>query len=270
MLYRICYAFLRSTLVSVCNVTDYGKDIVNRMNLHKASTTPLFEQVKEDILRKIKSGEYTAGHKIPTELELIEAYDVSRITIRRAIEDLCKEGILIKKQGKGTFVQEKRIFRKIEHTVSFSDSCRAGNMVPSASVTKRKVMLSGDPEIPEHSAFEHTSVVYIQRVRSADNIPVMLENNYYPYDKYSFLLTEPLKNSLYDLLKAHNIKIECSFNSYIDAVKATVEQAALLDISPGDPLFLLSTEIYDDHNQLVYIGRQMIVASRYRFSYENA
>lgn len=75
---------------------------------------------------------------------------------------------------------------------------------------------------------------------------------------------------MYDLLKAHNIKIECSLNSYIDAVKATVEQASLLDISPGDPLFLLSTEIYDDHNQLVYIGRQMIVASRYRFSYENA
>ena len=134
------------------------------MDLHKASTTPLFEQIKEDISEKIKSGEYIAGHKIPTELELIAEYDVSRITIRRAIEELCKEGILIKKQGKGTFVQEKRIFRKIEHTVSFSDSCRAGNMTPSAKVTKRKVMLSGDPEIPEHSEFDNTSVVYIQRV----------------------------------------------------------------------------------------------------------
>lgn len=244
--------------------------MVINMDLHKASTTPLFEQVKEDISEKIKSGEYIAGHKIPTESELIEKYDVSRITIRRAIEELCKEGVLIKKQGKGTFVQEKRIFRKIEHTVSFSDSCRAGNMTPSAKVTKRKVMLSGDPEIPEHSDFANTSVVYIQRVRSADDIPVMLENNYYPFDKYSFLLTEPLEDSLYDLLKAHDVSIGCSLNSYIDAVKATVEQAALLDISPGDPLFLLSTEIYDSHNHLVYIGRQMIVASRYRFSYENS
>lgn len=155
------------------------------MNLHKEITAPLFEQVKEDISEKIKNGIYTAGHKIPTELELIEQYQVSRITIRRAIEELCKEGMLIKLQGKGTFVQEKKIFRKIEHTVSFSESCQANDMVPSASVTERKIMLAGDPEIPEHPAFEDNSVIFIQRVRSADNTPVMLENNYYLYDKYS-------------------------------------------------------------------------------------
>ena len=114
------------------------------------------------------------------------------------------------------------------------------------------------------------SAIYIQRVRSADNIPVMLENNYYLYDKYSFLLTEPLNGSLYDLLKARGIRIGCSQNSYIDAIKASVKHASLLDISPGDPLFLLYTEIYDSHNQLVYIGQQIIVAARYRFNYENS
>ena len=240
------------------------------MNLQRVSTSPLFEQVKTDISEKIRSGAYAAGHKIPTELELVEQYNVSRITIRRAIEDLCKDGVLVKHQGKGTFVQEKRIFRKIEHTVSFSESCQAGNMIPSATVTERKILLKEDPEIPEHPDFQDTSVIYIQRVRAADNIPVMLENNYYLYDKYSFLLTETLDGSLYDLLKSRGIVIGCSQNSYIDAIKASVKQAALLDIAPGDPLFLLYTELYDSHNQLVYIGKQIIVAARYRFSYENS
>ena len=239
------------------------------MNLTKVSTAPLFEQIKVDILDKIRTGEYQSGHKIPTEIELIAKYNVSRITIRRAIEDLCKENVLVKHQGKGTFVQEKRIFRKIEHTVSFSDSCRAGNMTPSALVIERKILLKGDQNTPDHPTLKDSSTIFIQRLRSADNIPVMLENNYYPFDKYSFLLTEPLEGSLYDLLKEKGIEIGCSQNSYLDASKASVKEAALLDISPGDPVFILFTEIYDLHNELVYIGKQIIVAARYRFNYDN-
>ncbi len=240
------------------------------MNLNKESTTPLFEQVKEDISSKIKSGIYASGSKIPTELDLIKEYNVSRITIRRAIDDLCKLGVLIKRQGKGTFVQEKKIFRKIEHNTSFSDSCRANGMVPSASVIIRKVLTPDSKGIPAHNELKNDSVIYIQRVRSADDIPIMLENNYYPCSKYSFLLTDNLDGALYDVLKKHNIRLGCSQNSYIDALKASSEQAALLSISPGDPLFFLYTELYDIHNELVYVGCEYIVGARYRFSYENS
>ena len=75
--------------------------------------SPLFEQIKEDIKSKIQRGIYSPGAKIPTEVELIAEYDVSRITIRRAVEELCKEGYLEKNQGRGTYVKNKKIFRKI-------------------------------------------------------------------------------------------------------------------------------------------------------------
>lgn len=240
------------------------------MNLNKESTIPLFEQIKEDISSKIKTGIYQAGSKIPTEQALINEYNVSRITIRRAIDDLCKMGALVKRQGKGTFVQEKKIFRKIEHNTSFSDSCKANGMTPSASVKKRELLTLTSKAVPHHPELEKDSVIYIQRVRCADGIPIMLENNYFPYSKCPFLLTENLDGALYDILQKNNVYLGCSQNSYIDTLKASSEQAELLDISTGDPLFFLYTELYDMHNELVYIGKEYIVGARYRFNYENS
>lgn len=80
------------------------------MKLNTTSDIPLFEQLKNDLLEQIKKGIYISGQQIPTETELSELYHVSRITIRRAITELCNEGVLIKKQGKGTFVKERKIF----------------------------------------------------------------------------------------------------------------------------------------------------------------
>ena len=240
------------------------------MNIENNTTRPLFEKVKDDISARIKSGEYPAGSKIPTEVELIKQYDVSRITIRRAIEELCKDGLLVKNQGKGTFVKERKIFRKIEHNMSFSNSCIVNGMTPSAVVTQRTVLTKNSPGRVPHPRLDQDAILYIQRVRYADEIPVMLENNYFPFTQYAFLLTDDLEGPLYDLLKSHGIIVGCSQNSYIDALKADSKQAQLLKIAPGDPLFLLYTEIYDSQNQLIYIGQEYIVASRYRFNYENA
>ncbi len=240
------------------------------MNISETTTQPLFEQIREDISKKITDRSYPAGSKIPTEPELMKTYGVSRITVRRAIEELCKEGILVKKQGKGTFVQEKKIFRKLEHTVSFSSACAANGTAPSSYVVKRAVLPAGSGELPDCAALADDSVIYIQRVRRANDIPIMIENNYYPYTPYSFLLTEPLSDSLYDLLREKGILIGCSQNSYIDAKKASPEDAFLLSIQPGDPVFILYTEVYDTHNRLIHTGVQHIAASRYRFCYENA
>ena len=89
------------------------------------------------------------------------------------------------------------------------------------------------------------------------------------YGKAVVLLIDEYDGSLYKLLASHNTQIGCSHNSYIDALKADQKQAQLLNISVGDPLFLLYTELYDTHNHLIYVGKEYIVASRYRFNYEN-
>ncbi len=241
------------------------------MALNFSSDIPLFEQLKNDLSDQIKKGTFLSGQQIPTETELSTSYNVSRITVRRAITELCTEGVLIKKQGKGTFVKEHKIFRKLEHTLSFSDACKANHMESSTVVTKREVIPSDKYHLDNAELFEEDSIIYIQRIRYADSTPIMIENNYYPCHKFSFLLTEPLDGSLYQLLRdRYNVHIAYSQNSYIDAVKATTEQSNLLHISPGDPLFMFHTEMFDNYNELIHVGYEYICGSKYRFCYDNS
>ena len=102
--------------------------------LNKNSIQPLYKQLMDIITQQIKNGTYKPGEKIPPEPELADLYHVSRITVRRTVEELCTQGYLIKHQGKGTFVKSPMIFRKFESpekTMSFSvTTCRQNDRIP--------------------------------------------------------------------------------------------------------------------------------------------
>ena len=101
----------------------------------KAETAiPLYEQIYEDIARRIETGEYKAGDKIPTETELLEQYGVSRVTVRRAMSRLVSENLLVKKAGKGTFVSMPAFLEATHSEGSFSKSCLLRNAVPGTQV----------------------------------------------------------------------------------------------------------------------------------------
>ena len=88
--------------------------------LNKNSIQPLYKQLMDIITGQLKNGTYKPGEKIPTEPELAELYQVSRITVRRTVEELCTQGYLVKHQGKGTFVKSPMIFRKFESQKNMS------------------------------------------------------------------------------------------------------------------------------------------------------
>ena len=95
------------------------------MKLDKESTVSLYIQLMHVIKEQIHNGTYLEGEQIPTEGELSKMYNISRITIRRAIEELCQQGYLKKIQGKGTFVEAPKIYRKLEqdNNISFTEAC---------------------------------------------------------------------------------------------------------------------------------------------------
>lgn len=91
--------------------------------LNKESSVALYQQLIDEIKNQITSGKLAVGDRLMTEFELSQEYNVSRITVRKAIEVLVEENILIKKQGIGTFVAEKRLTRNLEIFMGFTSNC---------------------------------------------------------------------------------------------------------------------------------------------------
>lgn len=151
---------------------------------------------------------------------------------------MVEEGYLIKKQGKGTFVSKPKIERKIVHFLSFSAACEANGLKASSKIIKREILQPEQEMIEQLQLDLNDLVIYIQRVRFAGENPLMLENNYFPYNKYKFLLNEDLTGSLYQTLKdKHGIQPANPGETTLEIVRALEEEAQLLEVPSGEPLF---------------------------------
>ena len=237
------------------------------MRLNEGSLTPLYQQLMEDIKCAIEEGRYQPEEKIPSEPELSELYSVSRITVRRAVDELCAQGYLVKKQGKGTYVGRAKLQRKLpgNNTMSFSDVCRINGQVHSVRVLACSQVPARQDEIKFLNLESGATLLYIQRLHLADGAPIQLENNFYPLDRFEFLQREDLEhNSLFQVLrKSQGINICDTSDTTVEIVRASPECAQLLEVPVGEPLFYMNIYFLDDNCQPVFVGRLYIVGKRY-------
>ncbi|WP_270640716.1 GntR family transcriptional regulator [Longibaculum muris] len=236
------------------------------MKLDDNNSIPLYLQLKNTIKGLIESGEIQKGEKIPSEHELCKKYDVSRITVRNALAELEDEGYLIKKQGKGTFATKSKLFRPLEDSVGFSESCRNAGMESSSVVLKREVLPLDERMQDILKLSDRDQVLYIQRLRLADGEPLMIENNYYSYAKYGFLMNEPLTGSLYELLaEKKGIICDRSLKTVITVTTASGDMVRLLQVPIGAPLFVMDGIMGDSEGNPVHYSLQYIVGEKYSF-----
>lgn len=238
--------------------------------MNERTAVPLYMQIKEDIKAAIQQGVYKAKEKIPTEPELSAEYSVSRITVRRAIEELCGEGYLIKRQGLGTFVSTPRIHRKItegNRLESFSTLCQSCNMVAGAHLLSRQIVPIRQEEQEFFGLGSDALLIYVERLRTADNLPIFLENMFFPYQTYRGLMTEDLNNrSIFQVMKQIDGRtVNDTSRRTLEIAKASPKQAQKLGISTGEPLLFMNCYFIDQEGRPLCVGRQYYVGSRYMF-----
>jgi GntR family transcriptional regulator len=233
---------------------------------------PLYQQVKEDIKAAIENGRYKPQEKIPAEPELSAEYSVSRITVRRAIEELCSEGYLVKMQGRGTFVSSPRIHRKMfngNEMESFSRTCRNSGMRPGAKLLDRKIVPVRENEMAFFGCGKDALLLYIQRVRTADGLPIFLENLFFHYETFKDLMSVSWDDvSAFETIYAVTGKkpTKTGYRT-IEIARASAEQAQVLGVPLGEPLLHMNVQFLDQTGSPLCIGRQYYVGSRYMFEF---
>ena len=229
--------------------------------LLSVSSSPLYHQLKQRIAEDIEKGNYPVGSRIPPEHELENIYQVSRVTVRRALAELTADGMLERKQGKGTFVSEPVLSRDMKSIHSFHDSCRKSGKRAGTRVIRitEKPADSADCEELGLSPGEH--VIETIRVWRADGIPVALETNHFPMT-YAYLENENLNGSLYQVLRQYGIEPDQATHE-ISLVFADDTDASLLDIRAGDPLIRLREVVYDQKGRPLHNSIQLICGDRY-------
>ena len=171
------------------------------MVLSRNTFEPLYYQIREHIREKINNNEYPPNSMIPSEAELCEIYDVSRVTVRRAILDLVQEGLLTRGKGKGTFVSESYGMSTVNGVQSFTQELMGLNMRPSAKLLSCKIH-KADPFLRSKLQLEAgEEIITISRLRLTNNEPCMVEVMNFPYKLVPGLEKKDLNQSIYHLLK---------------------------------------------------------------------
>ncbi len=142
--------------------------------------SPLYMQLKEKIVEKIHTGQWVAGSKIPTEHQLCQEYQLSRITVRQALESLANDGYIVRQQGRGTFVSSPKIDTKLSTFYSFSQELQKhGFKQHDIVLSFRK--LEADESIAAHlGVLSFCPVFAVERLRLIDDTPYVYETSYIP------------------------------------------------------------------------------------------
>lgn len=231
--------------------------------LEKKSQSPLYQQLMNRLKNDIVAGVYPAGARIPSEQLLCETYGVSRVTVRKAMLDLVQEGMLVRRQGKGTFVADERIQRDLQHITSFSAACRQMGHTAGARLVSLEMIEATAEDADRLGLPNGSQLVEICRLRLCDGEPVMLEINRFS-ESYAFLLSEPADASLYDLLAARGIKPTSAVHD-ISLGHATPLVSKHLGCAQGDALLLLDELVFNQHGEPLHLSRQWILGDKYTF-----
>lgn len=239
--------------------------------LDQTAITPLYVQLMDELEEKISSGVYQAGEKLQTESEMARTYGVSIITVRKAIGTLIDKGMVVRKQGKGTFVTKPKYERNMKKLQSFSEMCHQMGVVPGAKVLENKLVVPDEKTAKRLGIPAGGQAIFISRLRFADNEPVAIEKNYFPL-KYAYLLEADFEdNSLFDFIREKAGKKVASSEKRIELCRATAKEAELLEVKKGDYLLYVKSVTYDEENEPMYVGSQLINGERFSlYVYETA
>jgi GntR family transcriptional regulator len=232
---------------------------------------PLYFQLEQIIKSKILTGEFSPGEKIPTETELCQAYQVSKITVRQAVLNLVNEGLLFRKQGKGTFTRENVV--KSASTFKFSgnindfisDGLKMKEVKPLDIIKTQ----SSSKVAKVLNIKEGEDVVQIRRTRNFNHVPVSYIKNYLPLEIGRKIKRRDLLS--YSMLQILRDKLKLPISNgiqYIDAIVADYDVSSALSVNLFSPVLYSELIMFTKDKKPVEFAQHFFRPDQFRYTIE--
>lgn len=229
----------------------------------------LYAVIKEELLDRIKTGQYKKGDQIPTELELCEEFNASRTTVRVALNQLTMEGYLIRQQGRGTYVAGQKVKQTLSHTIKrYSDQIAVQGKEAKISLISLTVVPANELLERTLNVKTNTPIQRIERVRSANDEPTQYEIAYIPWDVAPGITKEHAEHSIYASLADHfNVHIGKT-TEQIEILLADERASIHLQCEEGLPCFYIETIAEDHQENIVEFSRAYFRGDKTNFMIE--
>ncbi|MDM5225234.1 GntR family transcriptional regulator [Cytobacillus sp. NJ13] len=222
------------------------------MQIDKSLHIPLYRQVEQILEEKIISGQWEIGSQLPTEQELSDRFDVSTITVKRAVIELVNKGYLFRQRGKGTFVSGAAKEQDLNSIISLSGA----EQEHPHEMLSFKYEKAGSEIAQKLRIDPEDEVIKIERLKIENNDPLALEYTYLPADKCQGLSPEMINNDLiFNILKNRfHIALKRA-KVFIRPYILPDHQAKLLQVEAGTPVFEWERITYTKQEDIIEFSK---------------
>jgi GntR family transcriptional regulator len=233
----------------------------------KNVSTPLYDQLAESLREQIVTGQLKAGQQLPSERDLSEQYEMSRMTVRQGLAQLEHEGLVTVKSGVGTFVAEPKLTYDAINVFGFTEAMLDKKGVLSSRVLSQRVCEASVQVRRALALIGQREVIEIKRVRLIDSIPMAIETNYLSAERFAGLETMNLKkSSLYTILEdLYNVRLHIAEQT-IEASTANPFEQKHLGIAKGVSTFLIEGTSFDQQHRPVEFFKSSFRGDRFKVS----
>jgi GntR family transcriptional regulator len=223
-------------------------------------------QIEDWLAGAIAVGRLAPGVRLPAEQHLAAWLGVSRMTLRHALGELSRRGLVTRSVGRagGTFVAEPKLEQDLTTLAGFSERLRRQGMTPSARVLAAAEYPAGPTSAAALHLGEEDHVYSVRRIRLADSRPLVLEHSMFPAAAFPGMLRCRLDGSLYELLETRYGQRPHHARERLEPVTASVREAEALEVDEGSALMLIERTAYSESGQPLEFARDLFRGDRTR------
>jgi GntR family transcriptional regulator len=233
---------------------------------------PKYLQLRECLREMIKKGRYSIGTRLPSEMALSRMFGVNRNTVRQALLQLLDDGLIVKKNGVGTFVSSdttKKVLYSLQNIISLSYEFTKLGIKSKAETISKKAITAADDIAEKLMLGSDRQTIEIIRVRYGNDLPLVLERCYYSYKDYIEILDMDIPDSLNEvLINKFGVVLEHSVQT-LSSIALPEKDAELLEVEAGFPATLQESIIYDNNNIAVELLHSSYRGDKFVFKVES-